>query len=171
MPRPPHIQHCTSEAVHFFGRQEEFDPSRSGPARAGARAVLALVGPGGQGKTAIVQHWLDRLPCQVDGLFFWSFYRGKEPRSVPARVVRLWHRAQSSANVSASYCVDAVLPILRQERWTVIFDGLEVVQHEKGNWFGRIQHPELGAVLKRSWQRIWLRVLVVINKADSSART
>ena len=146
MPRPAHIKHCTSEAVHFFGRQEELsllDRALDG----GSESVVALIGPGGQGKTAIVQHWLDRLPCPVDGLFFWSFYRGKEP-DLCLRELFAYGTGRSSANVSASYCVDLVLPILRQERWAVIFDGLEVVQYEKGSWFGRIQHPELARCLE-----------------------
>jgi hypothetical protein len=146
MARPAHIQHCTSEAIHFFGRQEELtllDEALGG----GTTGVLALIGPGGQGKTAIVQHWLDRLPCQVDGLFFWSFYRGKEP-DLCLRELFAYATGRPGANVSASYCVDAVLPILRQEQWAVIFDGLEVVQYERGNWFGRIQHPELARFLE-----------------------
>jgi hypothetical protein len=75
MQRPPFVQHCTSEALHFLGREQELallDSAILG----GSWSVVALLGPGGQGKTAIAQHWLDRLPCAVDGLFLWSFYRG-----------------------------------------------------------------------------------------------
>ena len=77
MRRPPSIHHCTSEPYRFFGREAEvglLDEALAG----GAASVVALAGPGGQGKTAIVQHWLHRLPRPVDGLFFWSFYRGKD---------------------------------------------------------------------------------------------
>ena len=164
MPRPPHIQHCTSEAVHFFGRQEELTLLDQA-LQSGSTSVLALVGPGGQGKTAIVQHWLDRLPCQVDGLFFWSFYRGKEP-DLCLRELFAYGTGRSSANVSASYCVDAVLPILRQERWTVIFDGLEVVQYEKGNWFGRIQHPELARFLEELATDLAPGVVVITSRFE-----
>src|SRR5262245_1388413 len=76
MSRPPRIHHATSEPLVFFGRAGELalldDALAGGPA-----SVVALVGPGGQGKTAIVQHWLER-PKAADGLFLWSFYRGKD---------------------------------------------------------------------------------------------
>src|SRR5437868_5238472 len=100
--RAPRIHHSTSLPVHFFGRTAELaqlDEALAG----GMASLVAMVGPGGQGKTAIVQHWLQTRACgagfqfcraadsdsgglgtigilphkSVDGLFFWSFYRGK----------------------------------------------------------------------------------------------
>ncbi len=171
MKRPAHVKHCTSEALHFFGRQEELtllDEALAG----GSCSVVALIGPGGQGKTAIVQHWLDRLPSAVAGLFFWSFYRGKEP-DLCLRELYAYATSRSSAGVSASYCVDTVLPILRQERWVLVFDGLEVVQHEKGNWFGRIQHPELARFLEELAGETLPGVVVITSRfacADLSHR-
>ena len=54
--RPPHIHHCTSEPYRFFGRAAEL--ALLDAALAGCEpSVAALVGPGGQGKTAIVQHY------------------------------------------------------------------------------------------------------------------
>src|SRR5262249_27413249 len=35
-----------------------------------------------------------------------------------------------------------------RERWAVVLDGTEVVQHEGGAWFGRFVHPELGRLLE-----------------------
>src|SRR4051794_23012252 len=78
--RPLCIHHCTSEPLRFFGREAELallDEAFVG----GANSVLALVGPGGQGKTAILQHWLQRFLSgerQGDGVFLWSFYRGQD---------------------------------------------------------------------------------------------
>jgi hypothetical protein len=51
-------------------------------------------------------------------------------------------------DVSASWCVDRLLPILRRERWALVLDGTEVVQHERGPWAGRFLHPELGRLLE-----------------------
>src|SRR6516164_8348055 len=78
--RPPHIHHCTSEPYRFFGRAAELE-LLDGAVAGSEPSVVALVGPGGQGKTAIVQHWLERLVSAAQrpvGVFLWSFYRGKD---------------------------------------------------------------------------------------------
>jgi hypothetical protein len=51
-------------------------------------------------------------------------------------------------DVSATYCVDHLLPVLRRERWALVLDGTEVAQHDHGPWFGRFMHPELGRLLE-----------------------
>src|SRR5690242_17967848 len=79
-PRTPRIHHCTSEPYRFFGREAEvaaLDAALAG----GATSLVAFIGPGGQGKTAIMQHWLAQAiarPEPPDGVFLWSFYRGKD---------------------------------------------------------------------------------------------
>src|SRR4051812_4699750 len=73
VPRPPCIHHCTSQPYRFFGRAAELallDEALAGA----APSLVALGGPGGQGKTAIMQHWLEHLVAQggCDGVFLWS---------------------------------------------------------------------------------------------------
>src|SRR5581483_2326865 len=84
----------------------------------------------------------------ADGVFLWSFYRGKDSdlclRELYAAVARLVQPPE----VSASYCVDHLLPLLRAQRWIVVLDGTEVVQYESGPWFGRFVHPELSRLLE-----------------------
>jgi hypothetical protein len=142
---------------------------------AASPSVVGLIGPGGQGKTAIVQHWLQPWATRSDrpeGLFFWSFYRGKDAdlclrellgyaeqqvmptTSVHGGLPHLYPEQTAgseiarSAEVSASYCVDHLLPVLRRERWAIVLDGAEVVQHESGAWLGRFVHPELGRLVE-----------------------
>ncbi len=147
--RAPAIRHCTSQPLRFFGRQQELallDEALHGQ----GPSVVALVGPGGQGKTAIVQHWLHGLAGQldrVDGLFLWSFYRGKDSDLCLRELLAYAEGLERPPEVSASFCVDRLLPILRRERWALVLDGAEVVQHEQGEWFGRFVHPELGRLL------------------------
>lgn len=149
MPRPPAIHHCTSQPLVFFGRKQELallDDALSG----GDLSLVAMVGPGGQGKTAIVQHWLHTLAqrsASVDGIFLWSFYRGKDSDLCLRELLGYAIGAAQPPDVSASYCVDHLLPILRRERWALVFDGAEIVQHESGSWRGRFLHPELGRLL------------------------
>jgi hypothetical protein len=150
MARSPSIHHCTSEPYRFFGRTAELallDAALAG----GSESVAALIGPGGQGKTAIIQHWLERLLTTADrpaGVFLWSFYRGKDAdlclRSLYAYAEGLEHPPE----LSASYCVDHLLPLLRRERWAIVLDGTEVIQYDSGSWLGRFLHPELGRLLE-----------------------
>src|SRR6476659_3524421 len=77
MSRQPRIVHATSEPLVFFGRREVLALLDDALGGAGP-SVLGLVGPGGQGKTAIAQHWLHGLSRPLDGVFLWSFYRGKD---------------------------------------------------------------------------------------------
>jgi hypothetical protein len=148
--RPPCIHHCTSEPYRFFGRTTELallDEALAG----GAASVVALVGPGGQGKTAIVQHWLEGLrtrPRRADGIFLWSFYRGKDADLCLRELHGYAEGLAHAQEVSASYCVDHLVPLLRRERWALVLDGAEVVQHDGGAWFGRFLHPELGRLLE-----------------------
>jgi hypothetical protein len=148
LPRPFRLHHCTSEPYRFFGRSAELALLDDGLA-GGAPSVVALVGPGGQGKTAIVQHWLERLANQPpDGVFLWSFYRGKDADLCLRELFAYAEDLTGPPDVSASYCVDHLLPRLRRERWALVLDGTEVVQHDTGPWFGRFVHPELGRLLE-----------------------
>src|SRR5262249_55370881 len=54
----------------------------------------------------------------------------------------------AAPDVSATYAVDHLLPLLRRRHWVLIFDGAEVAQYESGPWFGRFSHPELSRLLE-----------------------
>src|ERR1019366_7160017 len=95
--------------------------------------------PGGEGRKLIAEEGLGvRGTC--DGIFLWSFYRGKDSDLCLREMFAYAEGLDSPPEVSASYCVDKLLPILRRERWALVLDGTEVVQHEQGAWFGRFVH-------------------------------
>ncbi len=150
MARPPSIYHCTSEPYRFFGRSAEMallDMALAG----GRESVVAFIGPGGQGKTAIVQHWLEKLLTAADrpeGVFLWSFYRGKDADLCLRSLYAYAEGLRQPPDLSASYCVDHLLPRLRRERWAIVLDGTEVAQYDSGSWLGRFLHPELGRLLE-----------------------
>jgi hypothetical protein len=150
MVRPSCIHHCTSEPYRFFGRSAELallDAALHG----GAESVVALIGPGGQGKTAIVQHWLAGIGTRADrpdGVFLWSFYRGKDADLCLRSLYAYAEGLRQPPELSASYCVDHLLPLLRRERWAIVLDGTEVAQYDRGSWLGRFLHPELGRLLE-----------------------
>lgn len=148
--RRPAVFHCTSQPLKFFGRAHEL-ALLDGALDAPTPSLIAFVGPGGQGKTAIVQHWLGCAAQRLqglDGVFFWSFYRGKDSDLCLRQLLAYAQGLETPPEVSASYCVDHLLPLLQRERWAIVLDGTEVVQHEQGAWFGRFLHPELGRLLE-----------------------
>ena len=169
MRRLPAIHHCTPYPTRFFGRAAELallDRALAGD----DPSVIAMIGPGGQGKTAIVQHWLERLQIadrklqiakppgdnlqsaicnlQLNCVFLWSFYRGKDSDLCLREMLAYAEGLDRPPEASASWCVDKLVEILRRERWALVLDGAEVVQHEQGAWFGRFLHPELGRLLE-----------------------
>ncbi len=168
MNRLPHIHHCTSEPYRFFGRAAELallDAALVG----GEPSLAALVGPGGQGKTAIVQHWLERLLRREplpDGVFLWSFYRGKDADLCLRELYAYAAGVVRTADVSAAYCVDHLLPILRRERWALVFDGAEVAQYEDGPWRGRFLHPDFGRLLEELASEPLPGVVVLTTRFD-----
>ena len=117
----------------------------------GEPSVVALIGPGGQGKTAILQHWLGQVAARepaVDGVFLWSFYRGKDVDLCLRELYGAVAGLAQAPDVSAGYCVDRLLPLLRARPWVVVLDGAEVVQYESEPWFGRFLHPELSRLVE-----------------------
>jgi hypothetical protein len=150
MLRHPCIHHCTSEPYRFFGRAAEL-ALLDAALRGGPESIVALIGPGGQGKTAIIQHWLEGLLAatdRADGVFLWSFYRGKDADLCLRSLYAYAEGLEQPPDLSASYCVDRLLPLLRRERWAIVFDGTEVAQYDSGSWLGRFVHPELGRLLE-----------------------
>ena len=59
-----HVHHCTSLPFRFFGRDAELALLNTALQTPDV-SLVAFLGPGGQGKTAIVQHWLEQE--RVDG--------------------------------------------------------------------------------------------------------
>jgi hypothetical protein len=110
MTRPPRIVHATSEPLVFFGRGEVLS-LLDGALGGAAPSVVGLVGPGGEGKTAIAQHWLHRISAPLDGVFLWSFYRGKDA-DLCLREWLAYAEGGPASSVSASYCAQRLLEVL-----------------------------------------------------------
>jgi hypothetical protein len=160
------IHHSTSHPYRFFGRTVELALLQQA-LEAGAASVLAFVGPGGQGKTAIVQQWLTETASAAlppEGVFLWSFYRGKDADLCLRELHATVSGQFALTDVSASYCVDHLLPLLRERRWIVVLDGTEVVQYEAGPWFGRFLHPDLSRLLEEAASARQASVIVLTTR-------
>jgi hypothetical protein len=160
------IHHSTSHPYRFFGRTAELALLHQALLD-GAVSVITFVGPGGQGKTAIVQQWLAQIEAgehPIEGVFLWSFYRGKDADLCLRELYATVSGTSALSEVSATYCVDHLLPLLRGKRWIVVLDGTEVVQYETDPWFGRFLHPELSRLLEESASESQASVIVLTTR-------
>jgi hypothetical protein len=156
-PPEPRLVHRLPPAPNFVGREAELAELRR-LWESGCRGVLALVGLGGAGKTAVAARFLDDLlrpACgpRPYGLFVWSFYQ--EPDAGAFLREAYHYFAGDAATVPAKGA--GLLHLLRERLGDgrphlLVLDGLERVQREEseGNRsYGEIEDPLLRALLTR----------------------
>src|SRR5262245_31739818 len=157
---PPdyNIVHPLPSAPQFVGRRSELDELLAWW-YSGIPGVVALVGLGGAGKTAIAARMVAELcrpgnPYRPAGLFVWSFYQepdagfflseayryfaGPGAGPAPARGAGLLHLLRQALGVGGPHLL--------------VLDGLERVQRPEGDGpgaFGRVEDPLLRGLLTR----------------------
>src|SRR5579859_4511254 len=156
-PPNPCLIHRLPAAPHFVGRETEVNTLRS-LWTAGQRGVLALVGLGGAGKTAVAARFLDyllrsQIQPRPDGLFVWSFYQEPDAGLFLQEANRYFARGDSSGAPARGA---GLLHLLRDSLATggphlLVLDGLERVQLAGGGTdvFGQIEDPLLRGLLTR----------------------
>jgi hypothetical protein len=172
-PPEPFLVHPLPPAPQFVGREAELEGLRASWSE-GSRGVLALVGLGGAGKTAVASRFLDellgrRLEPGPGGLFVWSFYQepdaglflerayhyfaGGGAPATPARGAALLHLL--------GVALDAGGPHL------IVLDGLERVQRQEGDHagrFGQVEDPLLRGFLSRAAEGIGRTTALVTSR-------
>jgi hypothetical protein len=156
-PPEPLYYHRLPPAPHFVGREPELARLRTFWER-NARGVLALVGLGGAGKTALAARFLQelaqgRLP-QSEGLFVWSFYQEPDPaqflRQAHAYFVPTTRLYSGAKGAGLLHLLDDALS--QPKRYLLVLDGLERVQRQEADRptrHGEIEDPLLRALLVR----------------------
>jgi hypothetical protein len=154
-PPEPLVVHRLPPAPHFVGRDPELvrlcDAWSSG-----FRGVLALVGLGGAGKTAVAARFLDDLLAgtvgpRPGGLFVWSFYQQPDA----GLFLEEAHRYFTGGGGAPVAARGAGLLHLLRDSWArggphlLILDGLERVQRPAGSDYGRVEDPLLRGLLTR----------------------
>ncbi len=164
-PPDPRLVHPLPAAPHFVGRGEELAAVRDWWA-AGPRGVLALVGLGGSGKTAVAAHFLgallgSELSPRPEGVFVWSFYQ--EP-DAGRFLEEAYHYFSRGSVVVTKGAVSREAPrgtgllhLLRDALEVggphlLVLDGLERVQRQEGGpgEYGQIEDPLLRGLLTRA---------------------
>jgi hypothetical protein len=157
---PPdyHVVHPLPTAPQFVGRRTELDELLAWW-YSGISGVVALVGLGGAGKTAVAARLVAELcrpenPYRPGGLFVWSFYQepdagfflseayryfaGAAADPAPARGAGLLHLLRDALAVGGPHLL--------------VLDGLERVQRQEGDGpgaFGQVEDPLLRGLLTR----------------------
>lgn len=130
--------------------------------RNGGRGVLALVGMGGAGKTAIVERFLRVLPGGLPpdpdvpkdgtlptphGVFVFSFYDAPNPEAF-FEALQMW--LEHTPRVQTVLSIGQMFFLLQQTPGLMVLDGLEKVQEDGvRGLLGRLESPKLREFLDR----------------------
>jgi hypothetical protein len=145
-------------APHFVGRDRELDALHR-LWKTNVRGVVALVGLGGAGKTAVAARFLegvvspDAMP-RPDGLFVWSFYQEPDAGLFLQEAYHYFARGEGSATPAKGA---GLLHLLREALAVggphlLVLDGLERVQQagtSSTDVYGQLEDPLLKGLLTR----------------------
>jgi hypothetical protein len=171
---PDHCQvHPLPGAPQFVGREQELGELMNVWCKA-APGVVALVGLGGAGKTAIAARFLEGLcspehPLRPTGLFVWSFYQEPDAGYFLQEAYRYFGRPESSSTPAKGAAllhlmVDA---LSSGGAHLLVLDGLERVQRPESHGtgqFGQIEDPLLKGLLARVAEGIGQTIVLVTSR-------
>jgi hypothetical protein len=170
-PPDPCVVHPLPQAPHFVGRESELETLRA-CWQNGFRGVLALVGLGGAGKTAVTARFIDELlgpggASRPDGLFIWSFYQQPDAGLFLQEAYRYFTRG---AALDTSAKGIGILHFLHDAFASggphlLVLDGLERVQRQENTAsYGRIEDPLLKGFLVRLAEGIGRTITLVTSR-------
>lgn len=147
----PRVVHTLQPARHFAGRQElvaELSAwlTRSEPTDPAAANVMALVGMGGVGKTALMERVVRALDPgpQTGGLFVWSFFDNPRTEELLARATAYFVGGSDGDHSDPSPTLERLHEALSTGApHLLILDGLEVVQSpgHGARAYGELEDP------------------------------
>jgi len=120
--------------------------------------VFSIIAWGGQGKTALVSHWVDQLKAEggrgAEVILAWSFYsQGSKERATSADRFLDWALKKldlKDPGPSATLKTDKIAEALKNRRVLLILDGVESLQYGPGPQGGRLKDPALRTLLRRA---------------------
>ncbi len=152
------IVHALPRAPLFVGRVEHQNVVRGFWHSPTDGNVLALIGLGGAGKTAIVSELVSELvdPAaeadRPDGLFVWSFYIDQDVSNFLRQAYRYFSRGLKPESSGAGLLYRLTEMLVEGGRNLLLLDGLERVQRPPGDLkpgFGELEDPLLRQAVTR----------------------
>jgi hypothetical protein len=168
-PPDPWIVHPLPAAPRFVGRAAELEALRTCH-RDEFRGVLALVGLGGAGKTAVAARFLDELLAAdptPNGLFVWSFYQQPDAGLFLREANRYFaHGAAAASGARGSGLLHLLHDSLAAAgRCWLVLDGLERVQQQESTGaYGRLEDPLLKGLLLRLAEGVGRAAVLVTSR-------
>jgi hypothetical protein len=166
-PPEPRVIHPLPPAPDFLGREAEMAELRAFW-EGGGRGVLALVGLGGAGKTALAARLLSGLPRPAGGLFVWSFYQEPDAGRFLAELFDYFSSDESAAAPAKGVGLLHFLSDALQEGGPhlLVLDGLERVQRQAGSGggYGQIEDPLLKSLLVRIAEGLGRTAVLVTSR-------
>jgi hypothetical protein len=170
---PEHLLvHPLPPAPYFVGREAELQELRDFW-QTGLRGVLALVGLGGAGKTAVAARFLDELAGagadRPAGLFLWSFYQEPDAGLFLQRAYNYFGGPAAAAQPAKG---PGLLHLLQDAlaqggpHWLVL-DGLERVQRQESDAaaaYGQLEDPLLKSLQTRAAEGMGQTVVLVTSR-------
>jgi hypothetical protein len=154
-PPTPCVVHPLPAAPAFVGRQAELEELRR-LWRSGPRGVIALIGLGGAGKTAVAARFLLELQAtepRPAGLFVWSFYQEPDPGLFLRQAYAYFAGGEAAAAARGAGLLHLLRERLQQGGpHLLVLDGLERVQRQgsaDGHDYGKVEDPLLRGLLTR----------------------
>lgn len=140
--------------LNWVGR-EDLEHSLSSSWSGNRARVIALVGFGGQGKSALVRHWLDSLfsdsqGAKPDSVFWWNFGSVNSIEAFLAAALTFVARGKIDVHKfsNAGSQAEVLGAMLGSERFLFVLDGLEEAQYEEGDQSGLFRRDELRRLLQ-----------------------
>ncbi len=140
----------------------------------GESGVVALVGLGGAGKTAIAARFIEELtqaenPLRPEGLFVWSFYQEPDVGYFLEEAYQYFAGPAAAATQAKGAGLLHLLrgALERDGRHLLVLDGLERVQRQESNElgsFGQVEDPLLKGLLTRIAEGIGSTVALVTSR-------
>jgi tetratricopeptide (TPR) repeat protein len=137
-------------SAEFFGR--ELEVSQLDRAwQDSTTNVIAIVAFAGEGKSALVRHWLDSMAHDgfrgATHVFIWSFYRdlGESSAEFFREALRFF---DNPAEASTGRAAELLVELMRRSRTLLVLDGLELLQGAPEEDGARLSDPHMGFLIR-----------------------